>query len=135
MVHLHLVKEYIIRLSKRSLVLKVVEQQRQLAEHILANAEVIQRFCTQNGSSATWLHHALPTLAEIIRLQDPSAIKIEVATYATRYPDFSKGHLNAILAIKGNLSSNEVKSIRSILDVSEGMQQSSKPLFSLIKVG
>ncbi|CAD7688515.1 unnamed protein product [Nyctereutes procyonoides] len=134
-VHLHLVKEYIIRLSKRSLVLKVVEQQRQLAEHILANAEVIQRFCTQNGSSATWLHHALPTLAEIIRLQDPSAIKIEVATYATRYPDFSKGHLNAILAIKGNLSSNEVKSIRSILDVSEGMQQSSKPLFSLIKVG
>ncbi|XP_022278107.2 tumor necrosis factor alpha-induced protein 2 isoform X1 [Canis lupus familiaris] len=134
-VHLHLVKEYIIRLSKRSLVLKVVEQQRQLAEHILANAEVIQRFCTQNGSSATWLHHALPTLAEIIRLQDPSAIKIEVATYATRYPDFSKGHLSAILAIKGNLSSNEVKSIRSILDVSEGMQQSSKPLFSLIKVG
>lgn len=50
-VHLHLVKEYIIRLSKRSLVLKVVEQQRQLAEHILANAEVIQRFCTQNVSS------------------------------------------------------------------------------------
>lgn len=27
-------------------------------------------------------------LAEIIRLQDPSAIKIEVATYATLYPDF-----------------------------------------------
>lgn len=27
-------------------------------------------------------------LAEIIRLQDPSAIKIEVATYATWYPDF-----------------------------------------------
>lgn len=43
--------------------------------------------CLQ-GSSATWLHHALPKLAEIIRLQDPSAIKIEVATYATWYPDF-----------------------------------------------
>lgn len=43
--------------------------------------------CLQ-GSPAAWLHHALPTLAEIIRLQDPSAIKIEVATYATSYPDF-----------------------------------------------
>ncbi|XP_034498066.1 tumor necrosis factor alpha-induced protein 2 [Ailuropoda melanoleuca] len=134
-IHLHLVKEYVIRLSKRSLVLKTAEQQQQLAEHILANADAIQRFCSQNGSSATWLHHALPKLAEIIRLQDPSAIKIEVATYATWYPDFSKGHLSAILAIKGNLSSSEVKSIRSILDVSTGMHRSSKPLFSLIKIG
>nr|XP_058914199.1 tumor necrosis factor alpha-induced protein 2 isoform X2 [Kogia breviceps] len=87
-VHLHLVKEYIIRLSKWRLVLKTPAQQQRLAEHILANAELIQRFCTQNGSPATWLHRALPTLAEIIRLQDPSAIKIEVATYATWYPDF-----------------------------------------------
>ncbi|XP_025775200.1 tumor necrosis factor alpha-induced protein 2 [Puma concolor] len=134
-VHLHLVKEYIVRLSKRSLVLKSAEQQQQLAGHILANAELIQCFCTQNGSPATWLHHALPKLAEIIRLQDPSAIKIEVATYATWYPDFSKGHLSAILAIKGNLSSSEVKSIRSILDVSTGTHEPFKSLFSLIKVG
>ncbi|XP_057589580.1 tumor necrosis factor alpha-induced protein 2 isoform X2 [Hippopotamus amphibius kiboko] len=87
-VHLHLVKEYIIRLSKRRLVLKTAEQQQQLAEHILANARLIQDFCTQSGSPATWLHNAIPTLAEIVRLQDPSAIKIEVATYATWYPDF-----------------------------------------------
>lgn len=50
-VHLHLVKEYIVRLSKRSLVLKSAEQQQQLAGHILANAELIQSFCTQNVSS------------------------------------------------------------------------------------
>ncbi|MEJ1275941.1 tumor necrosis factor alpha-induced protein 2 [Cricetulus griseus] len=47
-VHLHLVKEYIIRLSKRRLVLKTEEQQQQLARHILTNADVIQHFCTQN---------------------------------------------------------------------------------------
>lgn len=134
-IHLHLVKEYIIRLSKRRLVLRTPEQQQQLAGHILANAELIQNFCTENGSPATWLHRALPTLAEIIRLQDPSAIKIEVATYATWYPDFSKGHLSAILAIKGNLSSSEVKSIRSILDINTGAHEPSKPLFSLINVG
>ncbi|XP_027802505.3 tumor necrosis factor alpha-induced protein 2 [Marmota flaviventris] len=134
-VHLHLVKEYIIRLSKRRLVLKTAEQQQQLARHILANASVIQDFCTKNGSTATWLNPALPTLAEIIRLQDPSAIKIEVATYATCYPDFSKGHLNAILAIKGNLTNSEVKSIRNILDINTGAQQPSRSLFSLIKVG
>lgn len=47
-VHLHLVKEYITRLSKRSLVLKTVEQQQQLAGHILANDAAIQLFCAQN---------------------------------------------------------------------------------------
>lgn len=134
-VHLHLVKEYIIRLSKRRLVLKTEEQQQQLARHILANADVIQRFCTQNGSTATWLNQALPKIAEIIHLQDANAIKIEVATYATLYPDFSKGHLNAILAIKGNLLSSEVKSIRNILDINTEVQEPSRPLFSLIKVG
>ncbi|XP_032479769.1 tumor necrosis factor alpha-induced protein 2 [Phocoena sinus] len=134
-VHLHLVKEYIVRLSKRRLVLKTAEQQQQLAGHILADAELIQRFCTQNGSPATWLHRALPMLAEIIRLQDPSAIKIEVATYATWYPDFSKGHLSAVLAIKGNLSSSEFRAIRSILDIHTGAREPSKSLFSLIKVG
>lgn len=50
LVHLHLVKEYIVRLSKRRLVLKTAEQQQQLAGHILANANLIQLFCTQNVS-------------------------------------------------------------------------------------
>ncbi|XP_070631894.1 tumor necrosis factor alpha-induced protein 2-like isoform X2 [Bos indicus] len=101
-VHLHLVKEYIARLCKRRLVLKTAEQQQQLAGHVQANAQLIQQFCTQNGSPATWLHDALPRLAEIIRLQDPSAIKIEVASYATLYPDFRHPltHLDAHLAIQ-----------------------------------
>ncbi|KAG8514425.1 Tumor necrosis factor alpha-induced protein 2, partial [Galemys pyrenaicus] len=134
-VHLHLVREYLVRLSKRRLVLKTAEQQQQLARHIEANAEAIWDFCTQHGSTASWLQQALPALAEIIRLQDPNAIKISVATYATWYPDFSKGHLSAILAIKGNLSGSEARSIRSILDVSVGAQEPAKALFSLIKVG
>lgn len=47
----------------------------------------------------------------------------------------SKGHLNAILAIKGNLQSSDVRSIRNILDINTGVQEPSRPLFSLIKVG
>lgn len=48
--HLHLVKEYIVRLSKRRLVLKTAEQQQQLAGQVLANANLIQHFCTQSVS-------------------------------------------------------------------------------------
>lgn len=133
-VHLHLVKEYISLLVHRRLVLRTVEQQLQLGTQIEAHAGLIHSFCMQHGSQAGWLHPALPTIAEIIRLQDPNAIKISVATYATWYPDFSKSHLSAILAIKGNLKSSETKGIRSILDVSSGTQESAKALFSLIKI-
>lgn len=55
-VHLHLVKEYIVRLSKRSLVLKTAEQQQQLAAHVQANADLIQHFCTQNVSPGSPPH-------------------------------------------------------------------------------
>ncbi|XP_027704911.1 tumor necrosis factor alpha-induced protein 2 [Vombatus ursinus] len=134
-IHLYLVKEYIIRLSKRRLVLRTADLQLNLADQISADAKNIQCFCAQNGSPAAWLEPALPTLAEIIRLQDTSAIKIEVATFASRFPDFSKGHLGAILTIKGNLSNSEIKSIKSILDVSTLLTDSSRSLFSLIKVG
>ncbi|XP_072486242.1 tumor necrosis factor alpha-induced protein 2 isoform X2 [Notamacropus eugenii] len=134
-IHLFLVKEYIIQLSKKRLVLKTPDLQLNLSRQILMDAENIQSFCAQNESPATWLKPVLPTLAEIIQLQDISAIKIEVATFANMFPDFSKGHLGAILTIKGNLSSSEVKSIKSILDVSTLLTDSSKSLFSLIKVG
>ncbi|XP_051834280.1 tumor necrosis factor alpha-induced protein 2 isoform X2 [Antechinus flavipes] len=88
-IHLYLVKEYIIRLCKKRLVLKTAELQQNLARWILMDAENIQCFCAENGSPAAWLEPALPTLAEIIHLQDTSAIKIEVATFASRFPDFS----------------------------------------------
>ncbi|XP_044520563.1 tumor necrosis factor alpha-induced protein 2 [Gracilinanus agilis] len=132
-IHLYLVKEYIIRLSKKRLVLRTADLQLTLAGQISMDATNIQHFCSQNGSPATWLEPALPTLAEIIRLQDTSAIKLEVATFANRFPDFSKGHLGAILTIKGNLSHSEIKSIKNILDVSTLVTDSSKSLFSLIK--
>ncbi|XP_036607593.1 tumor necrosis factor alpha-induced protein 2 isoform X2 [Trichosurus vulpecula] len=132
-IHLYLVKEYIIRLSKRQLVLKTADLQQNLSRQISMDAKNIQCFCAQNGSPAAWLEPALRSLAEIIRLQDTSAIKIEVATFAGRFPDFSKGHLGAILTIKGNLSSSDIKSIKSILDVDTWLTDSSKSLFSLIK--
>ncbi|KAI1237578.1 hypothetical protein IHE44_0013658 [Lamprotornis superbus] len=86
-IHARLVKEYIVRLLKRKVSLKTPAQQQTLAQHISKNAADLEAFCTSNGSQATWLNSALPKLAEIIRLQDLGAIKIEVATLAKTYPD------------------------------------------------
>ncbi|XP_074852553.1 tumor necrosis factor alpha-induced protein 2 isoform X2 [Carettochelys insculpta] len=132
--HGHLVREYIVRLMKKKVSLKTPELQQNLSKLIVAHASLLQSFCKEKGSKATWLDSALPKLAEIIRLQDSSAIKIEVATLANAYPDISKKHLAAILYIKGNLPNNEAKSILSILDVSPKPTTSFETLFSAVRV-
>ncbi|RLW10101.1 hypothetical protein DV515_00001935 [Chloebia gouldiae] len=133
-IHARLVKEYIVRLLKRKVSLKTPAQQQTLAQHISKNAADLEAFCTSNGSQATWLNSALPKLAEIIRLQDLGAIKIEVATLATTYPDIRKRHLEAFLHIKANLSRSELKSILGYLADSTASTQPRAPLFSNINV-
>lgn len=133
-IHARLVKEYIVRLLKRKVSLKTPTQQQTLAQHISKNAADLEAFCTSNGSQATWLNSALPKLAEIIRLQDLGAIKIEVATLATSYPDIRKRHLEAFLHIKANLSRSELKSILGYLADSTASTQPRAPLFSNINV-
>ncbi|XP_062351454.1 tumor necrosis factor alpha-induced protein 2 [Cinclus cinclus] len=133
-IHAHLVKEYIVRLLKRKVSLKTPAQQQTMAQHISKNAADLEAFCTSNGSQATWLNSALPKLAEIIRLQDLGAIKIEVATFAKTYPDIRKRHLEAFLHIKANLSRSELKSILGYLADSTASTQPRAPLFSNINV-
>ncbi|NXX58650.1 TNAP2 protein, partial [Scopus umbretta] len=133
-IHTRLVKEYIVRLLKRKVSLKTPAQQQNLAQHISKNAADLEAFCTSNGSQATWLNSALPKLAEVIRLQDLGAIKIEVATLATTYPDIRKRHLEAFLYIKANLSRGELKSILGYLADSTASTSPAAPLFSNINI-
>ncbi|NXH15377.1 TNAP2 protein, partial [Bucco capensis] len=143
-IHARLVKEYIVRLLKKKVSLKTPAQQQTLAQHISKNAADLEAFCISNvrcptdcflfwqGSQATWLNSALPKLAEIIRLQDLGAIKIEVATLATIYPDIRKRHLEAFLHIKANLSRSDLKSILGYLADSTASTLPKAPLFSNI---
>uniref|UniRef100_A0A8C3T4H2 TNF alpha induced protein 2 n=1 Tax=Chelydra serpentina TaxID=8475 RepID=A0A8C3T4H2_CHESE len=133
-IHGHLVREYIVRLMKKKVSLKTPELQQNLSKLISAHASHLQSFCKEKGSKATWLDSALPKLAEIIRLQDSTTIKIEVAILANTYPDIRKKHLAAILYIKGNLPNSEVRSILSFLDVDTSLPTSCEPLFSDIKI-
>ncbi|XP_010006463.1 PREDICTED: tumor necrosis factor alpha-induced protein 2 [Chaetura pelagica] len=133
-IHTRLVKEYIVRLLKKKVSLKNPAQQQNLAQNISKNAADLEDFCTSNGSQATWLNSALPKLAEIIRLQDLGAIKIEVATLATTYPDIRKKHLEAFLYIKANLSHSERKSILGYLADSTGSTSPGILLFSNISM-
>ncbi|XP_060118665.1 tumor necrosis factor alpha-induced protein 2 [Heteronotia binoei] len=132
-IHLHLIREHIARLVKKKVSLKTPEQQNNLSRVIQNNASSLRSFCVENGSSATWLDPVLPSLAEIIKLQDTNAIRVEVGGLASRYPDISKKHLAAILYFKGNLSSSDTKGILGMLDIHLSTTLPPTSLFSGIK--
>ncbi|XP_044292315.1 tumor necrosis factor alpha-induced protein 2 isoform X2 [Varanus komodoensis] len=133
-VHLHLVREYITRLLRKKVSLKTPELQNNLCELVRKDASILQNFCTTHGSKASWLNSALPSLAEIIRLQDTDAIMVEVGVLANNYPDISKKHLQALLYIKGNLSSGDYKTLPGVLDLGVHTGQPPTSLFASIRM-
>nr|XP_028559816.1 tumor necrosis factor alpha-induced protein 2 [Podarcis muralis] len=133
-IHFFLVQEYISRLMKKKVSLRTPELQKNLSELVQQHASILCTFCLDNGSTAKWLGYALPSLAEIIKLQGTDTIMVEVGMLASKYPDISKEHLSAILYIKGNLSRNETRSILSVLDIGVTATLPHKHLFSSIRV-
>ncbi|XP_030070591.1 tumor necrosis factor alpha-induced protein 2 [Microcaecilia unicolor] len=131
-IHFHLVKEYIVRLMKKKVSKKIPDEQQSMANQILKNAQLIEDCCSSHGSKAVWLNPVIPTMAEIIKLQDVSSIQIEVASLARKYPDINKKHVASILYIKGNLTNAEVRVIQDILDHSERQTDPFPQLFSYV---
>ncbi|XP_013913559.1 PREDICTED: tumor necrosis factor alpha-induced protein 2 isoform X1 [Thamnophis sirtalis] len=131
-IHLYLVQKYIQKIIWKKIKIKSPEKQNQLSELIYYDASILYKFCIENGSNATWLKSAIPSLAEIIRLQDPDAIKLEVSALASNYPDIKRKHLIAILHIK-HLSTSNISNIVSVLDIHGGVTQPSSLLFPGIK--
>ncbi|KAM3919140.1 tumor necrosis factor alpha-induced protein 2-like isoform 1-T2 [Leptodactylus fuscus] len=132
-IHKHLVKEYLTRLLKKKVSHKNAVQLQTLASQINENAHLINEFCDAHKSEEEWLKPVILKVAEIIRLQDVSAIQLEVATLVEDYPDIRTKQIEAILYIKGNLSRSETKSILKVVDTSERRISSKPKLFELLK--
>ncbi|XP_075049480.1 tumor necrosis factor alpha-induced protein 2 [Mixophyes fleayi] len=132
-IHKHLVKEYLARLLKKKVAHKNAAQLQALAKQINENTKLIDEFFVFHNSEEDWLKPAILKVAEIIRLQDLSAIQLEVATLVEAYPDIRNSQVEAILFMKGNLTKQERKSILKIVDSVERTIADKPRLFELIK--
>ncbi|XP_041132708.1 tumor necrosis factor alpha-induced protein 2-like isoform X2 [Polyodon spathula] len=135
--HFEVIAEYTKRIMKKKIKLKYEEQQKAMAEKICDDSRKIQELFTRYESKEEWLHHVLPKVAEVIKLQDPSMIVLETATLVRDYPDISKKHLSALLYIKANLPSKDAKSVKKVLQLKNedlNICRSAKPFFALVPV-
>ncbi|KAM4529367.1 tumor necrosis factor alpha-induced protein 2-like isoform 2-T2 [Fundulus diaphanus] len=129
-----------IQYVKKTMKTRMKNRQQQVAgsQRMLEDAKKIESFFKEEGcSEALWLSETLCGIAEILRLQDPPSIHLEVVNLARKYPDFSGAHVSALLSLKFGLSAEDVRSIRASVEENRPLDASANqsPLFfSHIKI-
>ncbi|CAM4727660.1 unnamed protein product [Leuciscus chuanchicus] len=100
----------------------------------------LDKMCCQ-GSDMDWLKDILPRLAELLKLQDPDSIKLELVNLMSVYPDLSDRHISAWLKLKGNLSTLDRRTIRESVTCSQDQikeksdsLQFSRSFFSIVRI-
>ncbi|XP_068574118.1 tumor necrosis factor alpha-induced protein 2 isoform X2 [Cebidichthys violaceus] len=114
--------EYVTRLLKGQVKLKDREKQLKAYVTVKDNAESLHDLFLKMGSQEVWFKDILTKIAEVLKLQDLSAIKIQVASLGTEYPDLSEKHISALLKLKTNLSKADRKAVKDVLSDTRGQQ-------------
>ncbi|XP_022614645.1 tumor necrosis factor alpha-induced protein 2-like [Seriola dumerili] len=135
-VHQDVVLRYVKRMMKTRM--KSREQQGGGAQRMKEDAQMINDFFREGGCSGSlWLGEVLSSIAEVLHLQDPGSVQLEMVSLARTFPDLSDAHVSALLSLKTDLSAADVRSIRKsveenrLFDVSTNQ---SPPFFSKVKV-
>ncbi|XP_072885580.1 exocyst complex component 3-like protein 2 [Hemitrygon akajei] len=110
-VHLRVVTEYLRALVQRRVTCNSSEMRTKLALRISEESEQLQQLFLNLNSTSSWLDAAIGHQAEIVKLKEISSIQMEVGVLVSSYPDVRKGHISAVLQMRGDLSSSDRHSI------------------------
>ncbi|KAK3516675.1 hypothetical protein QTP70_021988 [Hemibagrus guttatus] len=113
--HSEVMTEYVRRMFKGKLKLKEKDDQEAAANFLCEDNVRINSLFIKIGSEEKWLSRILPKMSEVVRLQDPGALQLEIVTMARTYPDISEIQVVALLDLKANLSKADVRSIKKSL--------------------
>ncbi|KAM9840515.1 tumor necrosis factor alpha-induced protein 2a [Aulostomus maculatus] len=134
--HQDVVVKYVEMMLKAKM--KSREQEVGGAQRMVEDAQKINSFFSEGGSSeSSWLGEMLCSIADLLRLQDPVTVQLEMAVLASKFPDLSDAHVSALLSLKTGLSAADVRSVRCSVKENRPLQVSpnhSPPFFSRVKV-
>ncbi|XP_076151770.1 tumor necrosis factor alpha-induced protein 2-like [Alosa pseudoharengus] len=110
--HEEVLLEYVRRMMKRKIKLKDQQQQEQAARALCSDNQDIQTVFIQAGSTVGWISRILPELAELLKIQDPDTIHLQLLTLTRELPDISFGHVSVLLQLRCGLSDRDCKKIK-----------------------
>uniref|UniRef100_A0A665X8E3 Tumor necrosis factor, alpha-induced protein 2b n=1 Tax=Echeneis naucrates TaxID=173247 RepID=A0A665X8E3_ECHNA len=99
-IHEELVLQYFKRMLKTRM--KSKEQQVCGAERMKEDARMINDFFREEGcSQSLWFSEVLCSIAEVLCLQDPGSVQLEMVSLARRFPDFRYTHKSGVWSRTG----------------------------------
>ncbi|XP_069510088.1 exocyst complex component 3-like protein isoform X2 [Ambystoma mexicanum] len=97
--------EYIRGFMQKRLQCKNQEERGQVADHMSQEAQQLEELFLRVGLLKTeQCNSVILGIQELIRLQDPSLLSLEVSGFTAKYPDISDDHISALLEIRGDVS-------------------------------
>uniref|UniRef100_W5LIV5 Tumor necrosis factor, alpha-induced protein 2a n=1 Tax=Astyanax mexicanus TaxID=7994 RepID=W5LIV5_ASTMX len=113
--HVEVMAKYTKRMLKRKLKLKDKDEQEKAADFLCRDSNRINTLFIEMGSKEEWLSDVLPKMSEVLRVQDAGALQLEIVTLARDYSDINERQVHALLQLKTNLTSADVRNIKSSL--------------------
>ncbi|KAI4872742.1 hypothetical protein NFI96_026975, partial [Prochilodus magdalenae] len=110
--HREVMTEYMRRMLKRKLKLKDKDEQETAASLLCEDSSRINALFLGMGSKEKWLSGVLPKVSEVLRLQDAGSLQLEIVTLARTYPDICERQVHALLQLKTNLSTMDIRNIK-----------------------
>ncbi|XP_069073404.1 exocyst complex component 3-like protein [Pleurodeles waltl] len=128
--------EYIRGFMQKRLQCKNPAERVQAADHMSQEAQQLEELFSRLGLPQTeQCVSVILGIQELLRLQDPNLLSLEVSGFTAKYPDISDDHISALLEFRGDVS----RDVRNL--VLEMMQQNPRsppgnyqPIFTHILV-
>ncbi|XP_029427057.1 exocyst complex component 3-like protein 2 isoform X2 [Rhinatrema bivittatum] len=118
--HRQVLLEYVRPLLQAKMVCNSAKARGKMAAKLQHEAQQLQAFFQQLESDASWLDSVVPHIAEIIFHEDTPSVQMEVGVLVTEFPDIRKGHLAAILDVRGTWNQAVRQDILAVVEDLEG---------------
>ncbi|XP_030075093.1 exocyst complex component 3-like protein 2 [Microcaecilia unicolor] len=114
--HRQVLLEYVRPLLQAKMVCNSAKTRGKMAAKLKHEAQQLQDLFQQLRSDASWLNSVVPCIAEIILQEDIPSVQMEVGVLVTEFPDIRKGHLTAILDVRGTWNQAVRQDILAIIE-------------------
>ncbi|XP_060780693.1 tumor necrosis factor alpha-induced protein 2 [Neoarius graeffei] len=123
--HEEVLAEYVRKMMKKKLRLKNEKKQHKAVEILCKNSQKIHTLFTEAGSNMKGLEDILPKLAELLTINDPQFIELQLVSLSKIYPDLSEAHVAAWLHLRADLSTSDLKEIKKTFSMYHGQTSES----------
>jgi exocyst complex component 3 len=124
-------KKYITAMLQKKITFKNYDDRKEAALKIIREADKLKAFFVKIAPKVASFDSpfdALNVLAEVLKIEDPEILSLDLHGLVDKYPDVTQEHLIQLVALRGDLSRSENREmVAHILSTNKERQRPSVP--------